>query len=114
MAPLRCAAKFDPFAGAILGKEGIKFCHLATLSSAAAPSLPISQSVPSRSGGESVGDDDVEDEDIKESAVLLPPCPVVDGPLLLRRRARQDNFEERRGGKKRREGDRANRKQAAR
>ena len=27
MAPLRYAAKFDPF----LGKEGIKFCHLATL-----------------------------------------------------------------------------------
>ena len=43
MAPLRCAAKFDPFLpflglrphalrpGAIQGKEGIKFCHLATL-----------------------------------------------------------------------------------
>ena len=42
MAPLRCAAKFDPFLssdcaprpprGAIQGKEGIKFCYLATLS----------------------------------------------------------------------------------
>ena len=42
MAPLRYAAKFDPFfsfwvaphtlyPGAIQGKEGIKFCHLATL-----------------------------------------------------------------------------------
>ena len=39
MAPLRYAAKFDPFLsldcalhpGAIQGKEGIKFCHLATL-----------------------------------------------------------------------------------
>ena len=40
MAPLRYAAKFDPFlsldcalptTGAIQGKEGIKFCHLATL-----------------------------------------------------------------------------------
>ena len=42
MAPLRYAAKFDPFRslkmrhstlhiGAIQGKEGIKFCHLATL-----------------------------------------------------------------------------------
>ena len=42
MAPLRYAAKFDPFSsldctphalhpGAIQGKEGIKFCHLATL-----------------------------------------------------------------------------------
>ena len=29
MAPLHCAAKFDPFLS--LGKEGIKFCHLATL-----------------------------------------------------------------------------------
>ena len=34
MALLCYAAKFDPFAlhpGAIQGKEGIKFCHLATL-----------------------------------------------------------------------------------
>ena len=32
MAPLHYAAKFDPFhPGAIQGKEGIKFCHLATL-----------------------------------------------------------------------------------
>ena len=39
MGPLRYAAKFDPFLsldcalhpGAIQGKEGIKFCHLATL-----------------------------------------------------------------------------------
>ena len=43
MAPLCCAAKFDPFLslhelrphtlhpGAIQGKEGIKFCHLATM-----------------------------------------------------------------------------------
>ena len=39
MAPLRYAAKFDPFlsleggerGGAIQGKEGIKFCYLATL-----------------------------------------------------------------------------------
>ena len=41
MSPLRCAAKFDPFLSldcapalhpdAIQGKEGIKFCHLATL-----------------------------------------------------------------------------------
>ena len=38
MAPLRCAAKFDPFlrphalhSGAIQGKEGIKLYHLATL-----------------------------------------------------------------------------------
>ena len=41
MAPLRYAAKFDPFLsldyppalypGTIQGKEGIKFCHLATL-----------------------------------------------------------------------------------
>ena len=41
MAPLRCAAKFDPFLsldcapalhpGAIQGKEGIKFCYLATM-----------------------------------------------------------------------------------
>ena len=42
MAPLRYAAKYDPFLsldcapsalhpGAIQGKEGIKFCHLATL-----------------------------------------------------------------------------------
>ena len=43
MAPLRYAAKFDPFLsldraphpGTIQGKEGIKFCYLATL-----PSLP--------------------------------------------------------------------------
>ena len=36
MAPLRCAAKLRPHAlhpGAIQGKEGIEFCHLATLRS---------------------------------------------------------------------------------
>ena len=36
MAPLRYAAKLDPFLwGAIQGKEGIKFCHLATLTTVA-------------------------------------------------------------------------------
>ena len=58
MSPLRCAAKFDPFLsldfapalhpGPTRGKEGIKFCHLATLVSCTAvlpssfiPSCPI-------------------------------------------------------------------------
>ena len=51
MAPLRCAAKFDPFLsldcaphalhpGAIQGKEGIKFCHLATRSTGASAARP--------------------------------------------------------------------------
>ena len=35
-APLRYAAKFDRRGGAIQGKEGIKFCHLATLVSGSA------------------------------------------------------------------------------
>ena len=58
MAPLHCAAKFDPFLsldcppppalhpGAIQGKKGIKFCQLATLSA-----VPITRTI--RSGGSS-------------------------------------------------------------
>ena len=50
MAPLRCAIKFDPFlsldcastpSGAILGKEGIKFCHLATLTTGGGSGVSI-------------------------------------------------------------------------
>ena len=50
--PVRCAAKFDPFLsldfaptplhpGAIQGKEGIKFCHLATLNSTVGVAGPL-------------------------------------------------------------------------
>ena len=48
MAPLRCAAIFDPFLsldcaslhpGAIQGKEGIKLCYLATLEGSEARSF---------------------------------------------------------------------------
>ena len=59
MAPLRYAAKFDPFLsldcalhpGTIQGKEGIKFCHLATLAAAAHP-RPLRDARPGGAGGD--------------------------------------------------------------
>ena len=68
VAPLRFAAKLDPFPsldcdpkpstlcpqalhpGAIQGKEGIQFCHLATLQASLPPSMPTSRTKASDEG----------------------------------------------------------------
>ena len=74
MAPLHCAAKFDPFLAldcaihalhpsAIQGKEGIKLCHLATSPSLAA-SLPGVQLFGHEKGGVSLRRDARMDEGI--------------------------------------------------
>ena len=78
MAPLRYAAKFDPFLsldctphtlhpGAIQGKEGIKFCHLATLSSHA------SKDNAGREGGKQEGGG---------CAHCVRPCEEARGPTI--------------------------------